>query len=86
MAETLERSGAAARARFLRHLGDPALDGDAVAWMRGVAEESGALAACERRIDDYVGKATAALESGLLDDAARSPLADLVVAATDRKY
>ncbi|GAA4890425.1 polyprenyl synthetase family protein [Streptomonospora salina] len=86
VAETLERSGAAARARFLRHLGDPALDGDAVAWMRGVAEESGALAACERRIDDYVGKATAALESGLLDDAARSPLADLVVAATDRKY
>ncbi|GAA4927699.1 polyprenyl synthetase family protein [Streptomonospora halophila] len=86
VAETLERAGAADRAGFLRRLGDPGLDTDAVEWMRGVAEDCGALAACERRIDDYVEQAGTALESGLLDGSARSALADLVVAATARKH
>lgn len=86
VAETLERARGADRARFLRHLGDPGLSTETVEWMRGAAEDCGALAACESRIDDYVAQATAALETDLLDDSARSPLADLIVAATARKH
>ncbi|QBI53825.1 polyprenyl synthetase family protein [Streptomonospora litoralis] len=86
VAETLERTGSADRAEFLRHLGDPLLSAETVEWMRGAAEDCGALAACERRIDDYVAQATAALETGRIDATARSALADLVVAATARKH
>jgi geranylgeranyl diphosphate synthase type I len=85
VAETLERASAADAAEFRRHLGDPDLSAEAVAWMRGVVADSGALDACERRIDAYAGQAAAALESALIDDAARPALADLVVAATARR-
>ncbi|MDA2807695.1 polyprenyl synthetase family protein [Nocardiopsis suaedae] len=86
VAETLERAGEAAAAEFRSRLGDPDLDGEAVSLMRTITEESGALEACERRIDDYVEQATRALESDLIEPEARSALADLIVAATSRKF
>ncbi|MFC4561510.1 polyprenyl synthetase family protein [Nocardiopsis mangrovi] len=86
VAETLERAPAADSARFRRLLGDPGLTPGDVEWMRGVTTECGALAACERRIDDYVGQAADALDSDLIDDEARRSLADLIVAATAREH
>ncbi|MDA2814142.1 polyprenyl synthetase family protein [Nocardiopsis sp. RSe5-2] len=86
VAETLERAGEAAAAEFRSRLGDPGLDDEAVSLMRTITEECGALEACERRIDDYVEQATRALESDLIEPEARSALADLIVAATSRKF
>ncbi|MBV2362431.1 polyprenyl synthetase family protein [Streptomonospora nanhaiensis] len=86
VAETLDRAAPADAAEFRRHLGDPALTPERVEWMRALVEDCGALAACERRIDDLVGQATAALNTDLIDDTARAPLADLIVAATARKH
>ncbi|GAA1101043.1 polyprenyl synthetase family protein [Nocardiopsis composta] len=86
VAETLARAGAADAAEFRRRLGDPDLSAETIAWMGGLAEDSGALAACERRIDDHVAQATEALESDLIAPEARSALADLIVAATARKF
>lgn len=54
--------------------------------MRGLIADSGALDACERRIDDYVAQATSAVESPLIADDARAALSDLIVAATARKH
>lgn len=86
VAETLSRAKAAETRRFRDLLGDPGLSAEDVEWMRDVIVDSGALAACEQRIDDYVGEATTALESDLIAEEARSALADLIVAATARKH
>ncbi|MFC7330338.1 polyprenyl synthetase family protein [Marinactinospora rubrisoli] len=86
VAETLRLAPAAEAAEFRRRLGDPELSAEAVRWMRDVITDSGALAACERRIDRYVEEATTALQTDAIADDARSALADLIVAATARKH
>ncbi|MBB4930851.1 geranylgeranyl diphosphate synthase type I [Lipingzhangella halophila] len=86
VAETLQRAGRADAAEFRRHLGEPALGMDGVEWMRELIASSGALDACERRIDEYVAQATRALESDLVASDARAALSDLIVAATARKH
>ncbi|RCV55269.1 polyprenyl synthetase family protein [Marinitenerispora sediminis] len=86
VAETLRRAPAAGAAEFRRHLGDPDLSAETVEWMRDLITDSGALAACERRIDRYVAQATDALQTDAVADDARSALADLIVAATARKH
>lgn len=86
VAETLARAGKADAERFGSLLGAPDLSVESVEWMCSLIEESGALAACERRVDDYAGQAVAALESPELDESAREPLRELVVAATSRSF
>ncbi|RNL86386.1 polyprenyl synthetase family protein [Halostreptopolyspora alba] len=86
VAETLQRAGRADATEFRRLLGEPTLGLDGVEWMRGLISGSGALEACERRIDSYVAQATRALESDLIAGDARAALSDLIVAATARKH
>ncbi|GHC91986.1 geranylgeranyl pyrophosphate synthase [Nocardiopsis terrae] len=86
VAETLARSGPADAERFRNLLGAPDLAVDSVEWMCGLIESSGALAACESMISEYTGQALDALESPELDEAARGPLGELVVAATRRSH
>ncbi|QRN80175.1 MAG: polyprenyl synthetase family protein [Nocardiopsis sp. BM-2018] len=86
VAETLSRSGAADAERFLGLLGTPDLSVESVEWMCGLIESSGALAACESMVSEYAERAVAALDSPELDESARGPLGDLVVAATRRSH
>ncbi|GAA1445583.1 polyprenyl synthetase family protein [Nocardiopsis tropica] len=86
VAETLARTGAADGERFASLLGDPDLSVDAVEWMCGLIEGSGALRACEDLVEEYAGQAVAALDSPELDADAREPLRALVVAATARTH
>ncbi|WP_047871938.1 polyprenyl synthetase family protein [Nocardiopsis sp. RV163] len=84
VAETLARAGAADAERFRSLLGAPDLSVSSVEWMCSLIEGSGALAACEEMIAEYADRAVAALESPELDESAREPLRQLVVAATSR--
>ncbi len=86
VAETLQRAGDADAAAFRQLLGEPTLGLEQVEWMRGLITDSGALDACERRIDTYVAEATRALESDVVASDARAALSDLIVAATARKH
>ncbi|GAA3736637.1 polyprenyl synthetase family protein [Salinactinospora qingdaonensis] len=86
VAETLRRADPADAAEFRRHLGRADLNAETVAWMREVIVDSGALRTCERHVDDYVEQATTALDNGAVAEEARAALADLIVAATSRKY
>ncbi|MQA96711.1 MAG: polyprenyl synthetase family protein [Streptosporangiales bacterium] len=84
VAMTLEAAPSAAAAEFRARLGDPALDDAAVARMREIIHDSGALTSCERMIDDYAARASAALEHTTVAGDAHSALADLAIAATAR--
>ncbi|RKS04519.1 geranylgeranyl diphosphate synthase type I [Nocardiopsis sp. Huas11] len=86
VAETLARAEAADGERFRSLLGVPDLSADSVAWMCSLIERSGALNACEKMIEGYAQEAVTALESPELEDAARGPLRELVVAATARTH
>ncbi|GLU46048.1 polyprenyl synthetase family protein [Nocardiopsis ansamitocini] len=86
VAETLRLTSRTDAAEFRRLLGDPKLGTDAVDWMRSVITTSGALDACEERIVGYVAEANRALEHEALFANARPALADLILAATERKH
>ncbi|GII53865.1 geranylgeranyl pyrophosphate synthase [Planotetraspora thailandica] len=66
-------------------LGDPGLDADGVERLRTVIEETGALAACEEMIKRYLDDALLALDQAPIEEAARTALASLAVAATSRR-
>lgn len=85
VAETLGRAAGGDAERFRALLGDPGLSAESVAWMRALITSSGALAACEQRIDDYTARASTALDTDAIAPEARTALADLIVAATARK-
>jgi geranylgeranyl diphosphate synthase type I len=68
-----------------RLLGAPDLDSDGVAALRGVIEDTGALADCEEMIKRYLDDALHALHGAPLAADARSALATLAVAATSRR-
>ncbi|MER7133157.1 polyprenyl synthetase family protein [Streptosporangium saharense] len=66
-------------------LGDPDLDAAGVAGLRQIIEETGALAACESMIKEYLDHALASLEGAPITPGSRTALADLAVAATSRR-
>ncbi|WP_214326681.1 polyprenyl synthetase family protein [Nonomuraea sediminis] len=73
-------------ARIVRRLlGDPHLDEQGVATLRGIIDDTGALQECEDLIGDYLGEALASLDDAPITPESRSALADLAVAATARK-
>jgi len=67
-----------------RHLGDPQLDAEGVAELRGVIVETGALTQVEALIAELTSDALAALVAAPVDDEAREVLAELAQAATTR--
>jgi geranylgeranyl diphosphate synthase type I len=85
MATTSARATPAQAADVQRHLGDPALSPEAVADLRAIITETGALAESERVIADLTGRALAALDVDGLDPTAREVLGELAVAATARR-
>jgi geranylgeranyl diphosphate synthase type I len=80
-----ERAGARQRAVLDRLLGDPELPPDGVEALRQVISSTGALAEVEQMIADRVAAGTAALASAPIDAAAGEALAELAVAATERR-
>jgi geranylgeranyl diphosphate synthase type I len=80
-----ERAGARQRAVLDRLLGDPELSPDGVEALRQVISSTGALAEVEQMIADRVAAGTAALASAPIDAAAGEALAELAVAATERR-
>jgi geranylgeranyl diphosphate synthase type I len=86
---TLQHADRAQTETVQRLLGDPRLDAEGVATLRGVILETGALAAVERLITDLAEQATSALAGAAtagveVAEPARTVLADLIVAATAR--
>lgn len=74
-----------AQAATLRaHLGDPALDAQGVAVLRAIIEDTGALTATERLIDDRLAQALQAAASPLIAPEAGEILRGLAYAATRR--
>jgi geranylgeranyl diphosphate synthase type I len=67
-----------------RLLGDPRLDAEGVATLRGVIVDTGALAAVEALIGELAARAADALADGTVAEPARDVLARLVIAATSR--
>jgi geranylgeranyl diphosphate synthase type I len=74
----------AARAELDAGLGNPGLDDAGVTRLRAIIADSGALAATERRIDDLMASALAALAAADIEDEARTVLRRLADAATRR--
>ncbi|MFI6295375.1 polyprenyl synthetase family protein [Nonomuraea sp. NPDC050790] len=68
-----------------RLLGDPALDEQGVATLRGIIDDTGALQECEDLIASYLDEALAALARAPITQEARAALDGLAVAATTRK-
>ncbi|GAA4944604.1 geranylgeranyl diphosphate synthase type I [Nonomuraea thailandensis] len=68
-----------------RLLGDPELDEDGVATLRGIIDGTGALQECEDLIGDYLGQALAALDTAPVTSESRAALTDLAIAATSRR-
>ncbi|MEU0516187.1 polyprenyl synthetase family protein [Streptosporangium sp. NPDC006007] len=66
-------------------LGDPGLDGAGVGRLRRIIEETGALAACEEMIKNYLENALVSLEDAPITAEARTALTALAVAATSRR-
>jgi geranylgeranyl diphosphate synthase, type I len=67
-----------------RLLGDPRLDAEGVGVLRGVIEDTGALDAVERLVDDLTATAQKALAEAPVAEPARGVLERLAVAATAR--
>ena len=84
VALALQGASAQQAAVVRRHLGDPRLDAEAVATLREVIVATGALAAVEQLVDDLVAQAREALAASDVAEPARSVLAALVQAATER--
>lgn len=73
-------------AEIVRHLlGDPTLDEQGVATLRGIIEDTGALQECEDMIADYLSESLTHLDNAPITPEARTALGDLAVAATSRK-
>ena len=84
IAMAMEAASPAQAAALRSHLGDPALDADGIATLRSIIEETGALAATERLIDERLGEAVAAVEDPLIAPDAAEVLLGLAYAATRR--
>jgi geranylgeranyl diphosphate synthase type I len=67
-----------------RLLGDPKLDDDGVGVLRGVIQDTGALDAVERLVEDLTAESLKALAAGQIEEPARGVLESLAVAATTR--
>ncbi|MEP6695525.1 MAG: polyprenyl synthetase family protein [Pseudonocardiales bacterium] len=85
VALALERADARQSALFRRHLGDPHLSAAGLDALRGVIEQTGALARSERLISERTERALAAMSNADIDDGARAVLCELAVAATARQ-
>ncbi len=84
VAEALARADPRQAAVVRSLLGDPHLDGDGIARLREVIDETGARAAVEELINRRAEEACAAAGSAPLTAEARGALTDLVAAATAR--
>ncbi|MER7443134.1 polyprenyl synthetase family protein [Micromonospora avicenniae] len=84
VAAALEALDDADREQLRTGLGDPGLDEEGVARLRGLITRSGALARTEQRIGMLTDSALAALATVDLDSEARQALVDLAAAATRR--
>ncbi len=84
MALTIEGASPAQSAAVRRHLGDPHIDAEAIAQVREVIVDSGALSAVEARIESLTAEAIASIKAPLLDSQVADVLRDLAVAATTR--
>ena len=82
---TLEQASPADAARLRRLLGDPHLHTSGVEEAREVIASTGALAHVERMIGALTVSALAALEGSCVAEPARTVLAELAVAATERR-
>jgi geranylgeranyl diphosphate synthase, type I len=78
------RAGTAQARVIDERLGDPRLDEAGAAEVQAVITDTGALAACEAMIGEHVARALAALGQAPITDEAKTALAELAVAATDR--
>lgn len=67
-----------------RMFAGPELSDDQISRLQAIIVDSGAMAACERRITDRARAATEVLQCMPVDDETRHVLADLVEAATQR--
>ncbi|MFB9321154.1 polyprenyl synthetase family protein [Cryptosporangium minutisporangium] len=79
-----EQASDAQRALLAARLGDPDLDDEGVAALRGLIVETGARDGAERMIAERCHHALAVLESAPLTAEGRSALRELAVAAVDR--
>jgi len=68
-----------------RHLGDPGLDDGGVTALREVINDTRALDQVEALIADRTAEALAALDRAVIDEEARTTLAELAAAATARR-
>lgn len=84
VAAAMEAATPAQAAVVRRHLGDPHLDDAGVLAVRRVISETGALRRVEALIAERTTLALAGLERARIDDDARSTLAELAIAVTDR--
>ena len=84
IARALQASSGETRARINAMLGDTSLDDDAVAMLRGLIVDSGALVQTEQLIAQKSGDAFAALERLGIDTVSRRALHLLAEAAVTR--
>lgn len=85
VARTLAAASADDAEIVRRLLGEPGLDEQGVATLRGIIEDTGALQECEDMIADYLTESLTHLDNAPITPEARTALADLAVAATSRK-
>ena len=80
----LQHANAAQAALVRRLLGDPRLDAEGVAAMRGVLSDTGARDIVERMIIELAAEAGDALAAGQVEEPARTVLEELISATTAR--
>ena len=85
MAMAWQRASPAQAAILDRHLGDRSLTGQAVAEVRAVVTDTGALAECENLIAAYRKEGVAALDGAPVGADARTALTALADVITDRE-
>jgi geranylgeranyl diphosphate synthase, type I len=86
VAHAFAHAGEAGRTLLMRRLGDPTLDGEGVAAMQQVLEESGARHAVESMITEGYERAMLALTDVDITDEGRLALTTLADAAVRRDY
>ena len=82
----LQQANAAQAAAVRRLLGDPGLDPEGVATLRGIVVDTGAMDAVERDIERLAEQAHQALAGSEVAEPARDVLDRLIVAATARAH
>ncbi|GAA1508880.1 polyprenyl synthetase family protein [Sphaerisporangium rubeum] len=85
VARTVAAASPAQAEDVRRLLGDPELDDEGLARLRQIIEDTGALAASEEMIKQYLYDALGALDHAPLTPDAREALTELAVAATSRR-